>query len=139
MQIGFDRVLNHGTNWLNNGCCVCHWECNKQRFNAVSDNTIIINCAIWPKERTVQCQIINKIEMEFYFGRHASFCELRLRNATQHLVMLKTQRNACCFVNPLFGPMVHHMSLSNTLMNWKYCTIYLFTFLTLFSYCFGYS
>ena len=27
------------------------------RINAVSDNVIIINCAIWPKERTVQCQI----------------------------------------------------------------------------------
>ena len=25
--------------------------------NAVSDNIIIINCAIWPKERTVLCQI----------------------------------------------------------------------------------
>ena len=25
--------------------------------NAVSDNLIIINCAIWPKERTVQCLI----------------------------------------------------------------------------------
>ena len=26
-------------------------------INAVSDNIIAINCAIWPKERTVQCQI----------------------------------------------------------------------------------
>ena len=26
-------------------------------INVVSDNIIIINCAIWPKERTVLCQI----------------------------------------------------------------------------------
>ena len=34
-----------------------HWEYILQRVNAVNDNIIIINCAIWPKGRTVQCQI----------------------------------------------------------------------------------
>ena len=32
------------------------------RINAVSDNVIIINCAIWPKERTVQCQIRSSLQ-----------------------------------------------------------------------------
>ena len=59
----FWYVLKHGPNWLNNGYwLVCaplgiHLEPIKQRVNAVSNNIIIINCAIWPKERTVQRQI----------------------------------------------------------------------------------
>ena len=36
--------------------CVRHLE-PINRVNAVSDNIIIINCTIWPKERTVLCQI----------------------------------------------------------------------------------
>ena len=44
-QIGSTMVSVCATSWAN-------W----QRISAVSDNMIIINYVIWPKERTVQCQ-----------------------------------------------------------------------------------
>ena len=42
--------LKHGPNWLKNAQCVCHWEyILSPKFNAVSDNVIIINCVTGTK------------------------------------------------------------------------------------------
>ena len=47
--------MEHGPNWLVCAPLGIHFE--PINVNAVSDNIIIINCAIWPKERTLHCQI----------------------------------------------------------------------------------
>ena len=44
------------------GSTVVTCSANQQIVNAVSDNIIINNCAIWPKERTVLCQIRRSLE-----------------------------------------------------------------------------
>ena len=54
--IRFEAWAKLAQQWLVCAPLGIHFE-PINKVNVVSDNIIIINCAIWPKERTVQCQI----------------------------------------------------------------------------------
>ena len=46
--------------WLVCAPLAIHFEPINKELNAVSDNIIIINCTIWPKERTVLCRSLSQ-------------------------------------------------------------------------------
>ena len=62
--ICFEAWAKLAQQWLMCGPLVRHFE-PINRVNAVSDNIISINCAIWPKERTVQHQIRSSLGQWF--------------------------------------------------------------------------